>query len=270
MLEGTSGAVQQSPVGGVESFGMKVWTVVIYVELEVGDGNPLFQEHLFVEGLHFHDFGGDAGVSGAVEVGRTGQGFKTVKLYYGLRILVEEAAVGGQVDGAALFQELAVAFQKDRGGEAAVFAFGLGVGEGQPYFRDLVRSEEGRDEFDPGAEERHIGQLFFGGGLCPAPKPCALDVHADIVLVGIAAGEFEGVLPFSASELQHYRGPARSEPVPFHRVVAQTLVAVGDDLLRTWLKQAGERLVLGEFAEFTVSHCVCRLFRFRAGRRAGL
>ena len=77
---------------------MKVGAVVIYVELEVGDGNPLFQEHLFVEGLHFFDFGGDAGVSGAVEVGRTGQGFKTVKLYYGLRILVEEAAVGLQMD----------------------------------------------------------------------------------------------------------------------------------------------------------------------------
>ena len=178
------------------------------------------------------------------------------------------------MDDSVRLQETAVAVQEHRGRQALVLAgTQLGIGEGQPDFRDLAGPEEGGDELDARAEKSHVRQTFRRRGLCSAPETSALDVDAYVVFVGIAACKFQGVLPLATAKFQNYVAlmPAEHllDPMPFDRVVGEIGVSLREHLLCGWLEQAAKSLVFGEFAEFIVSHrFVCRLCRGRGRTRA--
>ena len=180
------------------------------------------------------------------------------------------------MDDAFRLQKIAVTVQEQRGRQALVLAgTQLGIGKSKPDFGNFTGAEKSGDELYPGAEEGHIWQSFRRRCLGPAPETRPLDIHTYIILVGIAACQFQGVLPLSAAEFQHdfARMPAEHllDPMPFDRMVGEIGVPFRENLLRGWLEEAAESFVFGEFTEFIVSHrFVCRLCRGLGRSRADL
>ena len=151
--------------------------------------------------------------------------FQTIGADDGLGVFVEEAGVGLEVDDAVGFQETAVALEEKRGGQAGVLAAAeLRIGEGEPDFGDLARTEEGVDELDAGAEEGDVAHLFLRGLLGALPQARALDVHADEVHFRMPPGQGDGVVPLAATQFQHDRLGLFEHipvPVPLDRMVPQ-------------------------------------------------
>ena len=179
----------------------------------------------------------------------------------GAGVLVEEAAVGLEMDEAAGAEELPVALQEERGAQAFVLAAAkLRIREGQPDFGNLVRAEEGGDEFDAGAQEGNIAQTLFSGIFRALPEAGALDVDADEVHFRMALGQGDRVVSLAAAELQHDGlGDGEHLPVPvaFDGVVRDVEAGSGgavEDRIGGGLEETGEGLVFGEFAEFVVAH----------------
>ena len=157
------------------------------------------------------------------------------------------------MNGAAGDHEAAVALEEHGRRQAGVLASGeLRVGESEPDFRNLGRSEECSDEFDAGPKESHVGKCMLSSILRAFPEPRALDVYAYVVHGRIALGKGYRVLSPAAAKLQDY-GIAIPEhvpsPVALDGVVAQDQFprALDKDLRGRRLKQAAEGLVLCKF-----------------------
>ena len=102
-----------------------------------------------------------------------------------------------------------------------------------------------------------LGWGVLGGVLGAFPEAGALDVHSDVVVLGEALGQGDGVLSFAAAQLEDYGviiAEDFSAPVSLQRVVlVQHLVHRG-------LDEAAECLVFLEFTYLVLSHDVPVLF----------
>ena len=268
-----AGAFDGAPVVGIK-IGVEVRAFVVDDETQVGDLVALGGEHTLIEGLDLEQgldrgFAGDGtqcairkvDATGSVKIIGAGQDSQPVPLGYRFGIFIKEAAVRLEVDYSVLFQELAVTLQKKRTGQAAILALHLRVGESQPYFRNLLRSEESIYELDSGAQEGHVREIVLRGELGAFPKAGALDVHSYVVQRRLSAREVNCVLPFSATKLQHDRLGGREHPLvpmPFHWMILQPQAATALRLVKhrgsLRLEKAGESLILREFSKFIVSH----------------
>lgn len=181
-----TGTFDGAPVVGIE-IGVEIWTDMVDHETQIGDLVALGREHPLVESLYFEQ-GVNRGFSGdrtqcttrqilpprSVKIIGAGQNPQPILLRHRFGIFIKKAAVRLEVDYSALFQELAVTLKEKRACETAVLALHLRVGEGQPYFRNLIGSEEGLDELDSGAQEGHIRKMVLRGELRSFPKPAPL------------------------------------------------------------------------------------------------
>ena len=137
----------------------------------------------------------------------------------------------------------------------------MGVGEGEPDFGDLAGTEEGVDELDAGAEEGDIAHGFLRGFLGAFPQARALDVDPDKVHLGMSPGQCNRVIALAAAQF-HDDGLILGEHVGIPSALDGMVpkdqfpgaFRLGQHGSRVRLQQAAERLVLGEFLEFTVSH----------------
>ena len=268
-----AGAFDGAPVVGIE-IGVKVWAFVVDHETQVGDLVALGGEHFFVEGLDLEE-SLDRGLTGnraqgtirkvsatsSVKIVGASKNLQPILLGHRAGIFIQEATVCLEVDYSAFFQELAVTLKEKWARQAAVFAFHLGVREGQPYFRNLIGSEEGIDELNSCAKERNVRKIVLRGELCTLPKARAFDVHPDVVERWLPARKINGVLPFSATELKHDRLLGSKHllvPVPLDRMILEFQTITRIRLIKhrsgLWLKKAGESLVLRKFSKFVVSH----------------
>ena len=142
-----------------------------------------------------------------------------------LRIFIEEGAVGLQMHDSALLEELAVTVQEHRTCKTAVLALHLRVRECQPDFRNLARSKESLDKFNAGTQESHVGKIVLGSVFRTLPQSGTLDVHTDIVHLGITLGKSYGIFTLSAPKFQNHRTLPAVEhlfaPMPLDRMVPE-------------------------------------------------
>ena len=116
---------------------------------------------------------------------------------------MQEAAVGFEVYDAPGTEESGIAFEEERGTEPCIFAAHLRVGEGKPDFIHLSRGEKCIDQFDACPQESYVSQVMGFSVFCSLPKPCTLDVNADIVPRRITLRQGNGVFALAATEFQH-------------------------------------------------------------------
>ncbi len=125
---------------------------------------------------------------------------------------------------------------------------GLGVGEGDPNFMDFVGREILGDVIDLGSQESNIVKLLGDRGFGTRPHAVAFDIHADVVDVGVEAGQSHGIIAFAAGELNHDGVVVAKDGLP---------VSFGGfgilDVVRV-----GEGGILREFDEFGFAHGVQR------------
>ena len=233
---------------------------IVQLPAEVLDGHAAVEPLVFVVGLEHGGFGERLRARCiAVQVIGVGEDGEAVELEHGAGVGVEEGAVGLEVDTSARAQELRVARHEKGGGEALGGFLHLRVGEGNPYLVHLGGREEEVDYLDVGPQKRHVGHALLHRLLGTRPHTCALDVDADVVAFGVRGGKPDGVVTPSAPEFEHDGMVVVEEgiaPMPRHGVGGggrrlQGTVAQGT---ARELEDVGERLHLGEFAEFVLSH----------------
>ena len=188
-----------------------------------------------------------------VEIGRASQDGKTIYTGHGHGVFVQKTAIRLEMDHTILPQETTIPLQEHRRRQPLVLAGPeLRIRKSKPDLRNLSRSEESRDELDAGTQEGHVAQALLGGRLGTPPETRPLDVDTYVVLVRIAPGKLEGIFPLATAKLQYDVALVTSEhllyPVPLHGMVGQIGIALRQHLGGSRLQQAGESLVLGEFA----------------------
>ena len=226
---------------------------------EIGYGVAFCEKHFLVEGLNgCHNIRKVFIIS--IDVYGRINYIVSSWLHDGLGVLVEETAVGLEVDDPAWSEELAVAADKAGGGEPPGRAFELGVRESEPYLGDLAGSEERLEKLYSGPQKGCVRDGILGHIFGAFPEAGALDVHADEILLREAAGEGDSVVAFAAAELEYY-GIGVTEnicaPAPLEGVVAKVkagLAGAEQHLCGGGLLEAREGLVLGEFSQFVVAH----------------
>ena len=223
------------------------------LELQVLDGEAAGEPHGLVVGL---DGGRNAvaalGISG-IEVGGAGEHRQVVVLNQTGGVGEKEIGVGLQVDDAAVGEEAAIAFQEPRRRQPLAGTFHLRVAERQPYLLHFVGGEETVDELDAGAQECHILDAFLFHHFCAGPHACSLDVNANVVLAGKLLCKPHGILSLAASQL-------KDDGVIVMEVLLVPLATHGERSLLQFgkgiLEDARERLHIGKFLEFVLSHIV--------------
>ena len=125
---------------------------------------------------------------------------------------------------------------------------GLGVGEGDPDLADFVGREILGDVVDMGSQESNIVEVFGDRGFGTRPHAVAFDVHADVVDVGVEAGQSHGIIAFAAGELNHDGVVVAKDGLPISFGGFGIL-----DVVRV-----GEGGILREFDEFGFAHGVQR------------
>jgi predicted glycosyltransferase len=127
----------------------------------------------------------------------------------------------------------------------------LGVGECEPYPVHFIPTEERIDEFDTGAQEANVIEPFLEGLFRPGPDAIPFDVDPEEIGVGIAAGQFNGILALSTGQLQIERTRMGKEgvlPTP------SELVPTLKEFFQIGLENVLEAPYFLEFRQFTFPH----------------
>ena len=161
---------------------------------------------------------------------------------------VKEIGIGFYVHQGGGRCNLSVQVEELVAAEAFARFVGLGVGEGDPDLVDFVGREILCDVIDMGSQESNIVEVFGDRGFGPRPHAVAFDIHADVVDVGVEAGQSHGIIAFAAGELNH-------DGV----VVAEKGVPVSFRFLGILkIERVRKLVVLGKFDEFGFAHGVQR------------
>ena len=80
---------------------------------------------------------------------------------------------------------------------------GLGVGEGDPDLVDFILCEIIGDVIDVCPQESNIAQRILQRRFCTGIHAVVFDIDANVVDVGVEAGQPNGVIAFSAGKFNH-------------------------------------------------------------------
>ena len=138
----------------------------------------------------------------AVDVGIGLKDLKAVLLGARKGVLMQEAAVGLEIDYAVGRQEVAVSVQEHRAGEPSALTAQLWVCKGDPDLVNLILCKKRFNELNPGADECHVGHVEFGCLFGTFPQAGTFDVNSNEVAVWDHFCQGNGVLTFSAAKLK--------------------------------------------------------------------
>ncbi len=167
------------------------------------------------------------------------------------------------MDGAARRQHPRIGREEPGRREALARPLGpeLRIGEGDPDLVHLARGEKRTDQLDARTQKTHVAHAALGRGLRTAPHAGALDVDADEVALRRALGQRHRILALAAPQFEHDGTVVMKKiavPAPLERMIpAEHLVEPG-------LHQTFECQVLGEPAQFVLSHIYVSLIRSSA------
>ena len=183
-----------------------------------------------------------------IHVGDVLQQGELIALYLLEGAFVKEIGIGFYVHQCCCRCNLSVQIEELIAAEAFASFVGLGVGEGDPDLVDFVGREILCDVIDMGSQESNIVEVFGDRGFGTRPHAVALDIHANVVDVGVEAGQSHGIIAFAAGELNHDGVVVAKDGLP---------VSFGGfgilDVVRV-----GEGGILREFDEFGFAHGVQR------------
>ena len=205
------------------------------------DGSAYGEPHFLVIGLdlqyrrHGNEF---------VHIGNVLVEGESIALHLLQGAFVKEIGVGFYIHQGGGRRNLSVQVEELVTAQTLALLLGLGVGEGDPNFSDLVGGEVLGDVIDMGSQESNIAEVFGDRGLGARPHAVAFDVHAHVIDIGVEAGQTHGIIAFSAGQLYH-DGVVVAEkgmPVSFRFL----------GILK--IERVRELVVLGKFDEFGFAH----------------
>ncbi len=138
-----------------------------------------------------------------VHVGYVLQQGELIALYLLEGAFVKEIGIGFYVHQGGGRCNLSVQIEELIAAEAFSRFVGLGVGEGDPDFVDLVGREILGDVIDMGSQESNIVEVFGDRGFGTRPHAVAFDIQTNVVDVGVEPGQSHGIIAFAAGELNH-------------------------------------------------------------------
>ena len=251
----------ETPVGVVGNINVgldKLFARLAY-EPDVLDVHAPLEPLLLVEGLYLENVVGDARV---VEVVGSHLHGVAVGLHHFAGVGVHEGAVALEVDESVGGEYLLVERHEAGRGEPLAHLLHLRVGEGNPDFRHLARSEEAVDQFDVGPQEGYILYSLLERLFGAAPHAGPLDVDADKVLLRKATGQPYGIFALAATQLEHDGVVVLEEGfAPFAPHLEPFFLQQAEGVL----EHVGVSLQIVEFFQFIFSHS--RNFIFVSGGR---
>jgi hypothetical protein len=251
MLEGVNGATDMTSYinNPKAEEGVDGWTTVRGEgsggSINILDGQPLVEPHLFVEGadgLHLKVVVIGVKVVGGVEQ-RQALGFHHIMQGE----LIHDGTVSLEIEDAIVADDFTVAVEELGRSEAVpciASAFTqMRVGEGDPYLGYLVLTEEMLNLVDAGTQERHVLQSFLVALLQSTPDARAFDVDTYIINVAMGTSQANGIFSLATTKLQDDRVVVVEEigmPLPLQRE------ALAHDAFIAVFEQVREGLVLSE------------------------
>jgi hypothetical protein len=165
-------------------------------------------------------------------------------------VVIEILVICFQVKNATGGEEHFVAVEEDRSSEAFSFFAGLGVGEGDPYFRDLSGAEEFGYMVYLGSYKGNVLHLFFLYCSGATPKSGAFEVNSDEILSGIFFCQSDRVFAFTATQFKNNRIFIKEKILmPFG-----TESEIIFNFVKVWLEKVGESKIFPEVNKLLFGH----------------
>ena len=115
-------------------------------------------------------------------------------------IVVEEGIVCFEVDDPVGCKDVPVFIEEKGGGKPETLFSHLGIGKGDPYFRDLARGKYAFNQANLGADKGNIFQLLLRYRFTASPEPRPFPVYANEIPPGVAGSQPSRLFTLSAAQ----------------------------------------------------------------------